>query len=70
MPLTILPRGDSDWFRVTVSEPGELKVWIESPSGLDIVYRVVNRDWTELAHWTYAYAVGGLTEGLVDLPLP
>lgn len=69
--FTMLPLNDADWFRVTVDQPGELKVAIdEGPENLDITYRVVNPDWTELATWVAAYRKGGLTEGSVDLPRP
>jgi hypothetical protein len=71
VPFTILPRGDADWFRVTVEQPGELGIWIdEGPDNLDIHFRVVNADWTELLYWVPPYAKGGLTEGYVDLPRP
>ena len=71
VPFTILPRGDADWFRVTVEQPGELAVAIdEGPEDLDIAYRVVNSDWNELAYWVPPYRKGGLTEGFVDLALP
>lgn len=71
VPFTILPRGDADWFRITVEQPGELAVSIdEGPQDLDIAYRVVNYDWSELAYWVPPYRKGGLTEGFVDFPLP
>ncbi|MHB1104666.1 MAG: PPC domain-containing protein [Devosia sp.] len=71
VPFTILPRGDADWFRVTVEQPGELAVAIdEGPEDLDIAYRVVNSDWNELAYWVPPYRKGGLTEGFVDFALP
>jgi hypothetical protein len=69
--FTMLPRGDADWFRVTVDQPGELAVTIdEGPENLDLTYRVVNPDFTELAYWVAAYRMGGLTEGFADLPRP
>lgn len=71
VPFTILPRGDADWFRVTVGQPGELAVSIDAgPQELDIAYRVINSDWSELAYWVPPYRKGGLTEGFVDLALP
>jgi len=71
VPFTMLPRGDNDWFRVTVDQPGELALQIdEGPENLDINYRVVNSDWSELAYWVPPYRKGGLTEGFVDLPRP
>jgi hypothetical protein len=70
VPLTMFPRADADWFRVTVSDPGELAVTIdEGPANLDLTYRVVNTDWNELAYWVPPYSQGGLTEGFVDFPL-
>jgi uncharacterized caspase-like protein len=67
--FTMLPLRDADWFRVSVDQPGELAVSIdEGPENLDLTYRVVNSDWTELAYWVAAYRKGGLTEGSVDLP--
>jgi hypothetical protein len=69
--FTILPRNDADWFRISVDQPGELAVAIdEGPENLDITYRVVNPDYTELAYWVSAYRPGGLTEGSADLPRP
>lgn len=71
VPFTIFPRGDADWYRVTVAEPGELAVTIdEGPENLDVTYRVVNPDQTELVYWTPAYRKGGVTEGFADLPAP
>jgi hypothetical protein len=65
----VLPRGDGDWFRISVDQPGELQVMIdEGPANLDLTYRVVNADLSELAHWVAAYRKGGLTEGAADLP--
>jgi hypothetical protein len=71
VPFTILPLGDADFFRVTVDQPGELAVSIdEGPENLDLTYRVLGADWTELAYWVAAYRKGGLTEGFVDLARP
>ena len=71
VPFTVFPKTDGDWFRVTVTEPGELAVTIdEGPENLDITYRVINTDWNELVYWTNAYRKGGLTEGFADLPRP
>jgi hypothetical protein len=69
VPFTVLPRGDGDWFRISVDQPGELQVMIdEGPQNLDLTYRVVNADLSELAYWVAAYRKGGLTEGSADLP--
>ena len=71
VPFTMLPRGDADWFKINVDQPGELQVMIdEGPENLDVTYRVVNADLTELAYWVAAYRKGGLTEGAADLPRP
>ena len=67
--FNILPRGEVDWFRVEVEEPGELKIAIdEGPETLDLTFRVLNADQQDLTGWVAAYAAGGLTEGLADLP--
>jgi hypothetical protein len=67
----MLPLGDADWFSISVDQPGELKVTIdEQAENLDLTYRVLYPDRTELAYWVAAYRKGGLTEGFADLPRP
>ena len=51
--------------------PGQMDMSIdEGPENLDLTYRVVGADWTELAYWVAAYRKGGLTEGSVDFARP
>ena len=67
--FNILPRGDTDWFAVTVETAGELAVSIdEGPPDLDMTFRVWNGDRQVIQDWVAAYAKGGLTEGVGDLP--
>jgi hypothetical protein len=69
--FNILPRGEADWFKVDVGEPGELAVNIdEGPDNLDIHFRILNADLVDLTGWIAPYSAGGLTEGFADLPSP
>lgn len=69
IPFNILPRGDTDWFRVEAPTAGELKVEIdEGPENLDFTFRVWNADRTVLRDWVPPYRKGGVTEGFADLP--
>lgn len=69
--LNILPKGDADWFKVDVEEPGELYVTVDDgPKSLDITFRVFDADRKDLTGWIPAYAKGGLTDGRVDLAAP
>ena len=69
--FNILPRGDTDWFAMTVPGAGELAVSIdEGPPDLDMTFRVWNADRQVIRDWVSAYAKGGLTEGVADMPKP
>lgn len=69
--FNILPRGDADWFRVTVDDPGELAIKIdEGPENLDLHFRVFDANRKVLVNWVAPYSKGGLTEGFADLPEP
>jgi hypothetical protein len=66
---TILPKGDSDWYRVDVDEQGELRLSItEVPKDLDVVFRVWNAEHQSMTSWFAPLRAGGETEGSVDLP--
>lgn len=69
--FNILPRGDTDWFRVEAPGQGELAVTIdEGPENLDLHYRVWNANREVIRDWVAPYRKGGLTEGFADLPSP
>jgi hypothetical protein len=62
------PRGDVDWYRVTVSHHGELQVTVSHvPSNLDIQFRVWNQERSVITNWYAPLAKGGNTEGVVDI---
>jgi hypothetical protein len=67
--FNILPRGDTDWFRVETASAGELAATIdEGPENLDLHYRIWNADRQVIRDWVAPYRKGGLTEGFADLP--
>jgi hypothetical protein len=67
--FNILPRGDTDWFRIEAASAGELAVFIdEGPKNLDLHYRVWNANLQVIRDWVAPYRKGGLTEGFADLP--
>jgi hypothetical protein len=67
--FNILPRGDTDWFRVETASAGELAAIIdEGPDNLDLHYRVWNADQKVIRDWVAPYRKGGVTEGFADLP--
>lgn len=69
--LTLLPKGDADWFRVDVDHSGELKIGaFDVPQSLDVAIRVHNRDKQVIADWMVPPRPGGDTVGAVDLPRP
>jgi Caspase domain/Bacterial pre-peptidase C-terminal domain len=62
------PRGDVDWYRVSVSHHGELKVTVSNvPSNLDVQFRVWNQEREVITNWYTPLAKGGNTEGVVDI---
>ncbi len=67
--FNILPRGDTDWFRVEAATAGELAVVVdESPENLDLFYRVWDANRQVVRDWIAPYRKGGVTEGFADLP--
>lgn len=67
----ILPKGDVDWYAVTVEDQGELTVNVtEVPENLDISFRIWNADKYALSSWFAPLAKGGPVEGVFDLPEP
>ena len=66
---TILPQGDSDWYRVSVDEQGALEVAITGvPAHLDVQFRVWNAERQVVSEWYAPLAPGGDTKATVDLP--
>jgi Caspase domain len=66
---TILPKGDSDWYRVTVDEQGALDVAITHvPANLAVQFRVWNAERQVISDWYTPLAPGGDTKATVDLP--
>lgn len=67
---TILPRDDTDWYRVAVDHHGELRVAVtDVPATMAIRLRVWNANKQTISDWIAPLAVGGETLGFVDLPL-
>lgn len=66
---TIDPARDSDWYGLAVPAGGELRVTITQVAPeLDLVYRVWNANLDTISDWVRPLALGGDTEGFVDLP--
>jgi hypothetical protein len=69
--FNILPRTDTDWFRIEAATGGELAIAIdESPENLDLYYRVWDANHQVVRDWIAPYRQGGATEGFADLPRP
>ncbi len=69
--LTVLPKGDADWFRLKVDQAGELRLAAtEVPQTLDVSMRVYNSDRAIIADWMVPPRPGGDTIAQVDLPAP
>jgi hypothetical protein len=67
--FNILPKRDTDWFRIEAPSSGELAVIIDkSPKNLDLHFRVWNANRKLVRDWVPPYRKGGLTEGFADLP--
>ncbi len=67
----ITPKGDSDWYRVSVRHHGELVVRIgDVAENLDINFRVWTKEKATLTGWHAPLAMGGETEGIVAFPAP
>jgi hypothetical protein len=68
---TILPKGDSDWFRVLVDHHGQLAITASSvPANLDVNFRVWTGEKAYLTGWLAPLAEGGDNKAIVDLPAP
>ena len=68
---TLLPKGDSDWFRFTVEQHGELTIQATNvPENLDVNFRVWNAQKNYISSWFSPLAKGGSTEAVFDLPAP
>jgi hypothetical protein len=68
---TILPKGDSDWYRVVVDHHGELAIAARRvPANLDVHFRVWTGEKAYLTDWIAPLAEGGNNEAIVDLPAP
>jgi hypothetical protein len=65
---TIDPRGDSDWYAIELDQQGRLNVRLVSPAGLDLVFRVLNGDGTDISGWQAPLAAGGEAVGAVSIP--
>lgn len=66
---TILPKGDSDWYRVQVGDQGQLDVAIAPvPADLDVQFRVWNANRDVLHNWLSPLSTGGPNVQSADLP--
>lgn len=67
----ILPRGDSDWHYLDVTQQGELQILISDVAdNLAVDVRVWNANKDTISDWMRPLAKGGDTSGFVDLPEP
>jgi hypothetical protein len=67
----IEPKGDADWYHVTVHRQGELGVRIsEVAAELDIAFRVWSGEKRVIRDWLGPKVKGGETTGSADLPRP
>jgi hypothetical protein len=65
---SIFPRGDTDWYRLSVPTPGTLQVGITSyPPALDMVGRVYDADKAVVCDWQGPPRVGEDTSFTCDL---
>jgi hypothetical protein len=68
---TIQPRGDADFFRVSLSHQGELTVSFPSmPPELNMAFRVLDKDGRQVQGWQTAPTTGAPFEAWVDLKAP
>ncbi len=69
MKATILPRGDSDWYRVSLAQAGTIKLQInDMPADLDVVMRVWNNEKKLISGWFAPLRPGGDNQGEVSIP--
>lgn len=67
----ILPRGESDWHYLDVTQQGELQILVgDVAANLAIAVRVWNANKDPISDWLRPLAKGGDTSGAVDLPEP
>jgi len=67
----ILPKGDADFYEVTVSEQAAMTVSLtESPENLDLSLRVWNPSLQAMTGWFGPLAMGGDTTQVVDIGVP
>lgn len=66
--LAIFPRGEADWFRVDIDDPGELTIEATgAPQTLDLAFQVTDADKNVILNWVAAPRPGGDVTGFVDL---
>jgi hypothetical protein len=66
--LAIFPRGEADWFRVDIDDPGELTIAATGvPANLDLAFQVTDADKNVILNWVAAPRPGGDVTGFVDL---
>jgi hypothetical protein len=66
--LAIFPRGEADWFRVDIDDPGELTIEATGvPQNLDLAFQVTDADKNVILNWVAAPRPGGDVTGFVDL---
>ncbi len=64
----ILPKGDSDWYRISAAWPGDLKVHLSNvPENLDLSARLWNSEKSTVSGWLSPLKAGGDTEGTVPI---
>lgn len=66
---TILPKGDSDWYRISAPRSGELKVIVSNVAeNLDIHARLWNSEKYPASNWIAPLKAGGDTTGNIAIP--
>ncbi|MEM7132826.1 MAG: hypothetical protein AAF702_41365 [Chloroflexota bacterium] len=69
--VTLLPKGDQDWYRFTVDHHGELKLAITDVADtLAVNVRAWNADKSTISSWFAPLTAGGETRAIIDLPGP
>ena len=64
----IFPRGDVDWYRIEIAEPGDLYLLVTDVAPeLDIVMRLFRADGNAVADWLRPAALGSDTSGMLTL---
>ena len=71
MQAAILPKGDSDYYRITADHQGELQVdFTQVPAALNMAFRVLGENGHQIRSWQTAPQPGEDFSGWADLQTP